>query len=232
MTPDHMVPNRSYTFPVDSILLLGPTGVGKSPLGDVIAQHGIFGRRCHHLDFGSELRDAVSRVDRMIAYAKKELDFIHGVLELGLLLENEHFPLAKKIISLYLDRVGFLEHNVLVLNGIPRHAGQARDIATLAAIHAVVVLDCSPNDVMCRIRDNVGGDRTERIDDNKELIENKLTIFQERTRPLIEHYTQRGCALYRISVSGDMTPIETYYNVSSLAAAYPPVTLVTEPPQR
>jgi adenylate kinase len=232
MTPYLMVQNIFYTFPVDAILLLGPTGVGKSPLGDVIARKGMFGRRCHHLDFGSELRDAVSCVDRSTAYAKNELDFIHGVLELGLLLENEHFPLAKKIISLYLDRVGFLEHDVLVLNGIPRHAGQARDIATLAAIHAVVVLDCSPNDIMCRIRDNVGGDRTERIDDHKGSIEKKLTIFRERTRPLIEHYTERGCALYRISVTGDMTPIETYYNVSSLAAAYPPVTLVTEPPQR
>ena len=166
------------------------------------------------------------------AYTKKELDFIHGVLERGLLLENEHFPLAKKIISLYLNRVGFSEHDVLVLNGIPRHPGQAQDIATIAVIHAVVVLDCSSNDIMRRIRDNIGGDRTERIDDSKELIEKKLTIFRERTTPLIEHYTQRGCALYRINVSRDMTPTETYFNVSSLAAAYPPVTLVTEPPQR
>jgi adenylate kinase family enzyme len=227
-----MVSNTFFTFPVDAILLLGPTGVGKSPLGDVIAQRGMFGRRCHHLDFGSELRDAVSCVDRSIAYAKEELDFIHGVLELGLLLENKHFTLAEKIISLYLNRVGFSEHDVLVLNGIPRHPGQARDIATIAAIHAVVVLDCSSNDILHRIRGNIGGDRTERIDDNKELIEKKLTIFRERTTPLIEHYTQQGCALYRISVSKDMTPTETYFKVSSLAAAYPPVTLVTEPPQR
>jgi len=227
-----MVPNIFYSFPVDAILLLGPTGVGKSPLGDVIARKGMFGRRCHHLDFGSELRDAVSRVDRSSAYAKKELNFIHGVLELGLLLENKHFPLAEKIISLYLNRVGFSKHDVLVLNGIPRHPGQARDIATIAAIHAVVVLDCSSNDIMHRIRGNIGGDRTERIDDNKELIEKKMTIFRERTTPLIEHYTQQGGALYRISVSRDMTPAETYFKVSSLAAAYPPVTLVTEPPQR
>jgi len=232
MTPYLMVPNIFYTFPVDSILILGPTGVGKSPLGDVIARKGMFGRRCHHLDFGSELRDAVSCMDRSTAYSKKELDFIHGVLELGLLLENEHFPLARKIISLYLDRVGFSEQDMLVLNGIPRHAGQARGIATIAAIHAIVVLDCSSNDILYRIRDNVGGDRTERIDDNKELIEKKLTIFRERTTPLIEHYTRQGCALYRISVSRDMTPTEAYDNVSSLAAAYPPVTLVTEPPQR
>jgi adenylate kinase len=221
-----------YTFPVDAILLLGPTGVGKSPLGDVIAQNSLFGRTCHHLDFGSELRGAISGGQRSDAYSIMELDFIHGVLERGLLLENEYFSLAKKIISLYLDRVGFAKHEVLVLNGIPRHAGQANDIATLAVIHAVVVLDCSADDVVCRIRENVGGDRTDRVDDNKELVDKKLSIFRKRTAPLINHYTQRRCALYSISVSADMTPSDAYRKISALAAAYPPVTLVTEPPQR
>ena len=221
-----------YAFPVDAILLLGPTGVGKSPLGDILAQNGLFGRTCRHLDFGSELRGAVSGGQRSAAYSTTELDFIHGVLERGLLLENEHFSLAEKIISLYLDRVGFSQHEVLVFNGIPRHAGQAHDIATIAAIHALVVLDCSADNVACRIRENVGGDRTVRIDDNMDLIKKKLSIFQERTAPLIDHYTQLGCALYRISVSADMTPSETYYSVLALAASYPPVTLVTEPPQR
>lgn len=227
-----MLQNTSYTFPVDAILLLGPTGVGKSPLGDVIAQNGLFGRRCHHLDFGFELRGAVSIVEWSAAYAKKELDFIHGVLELGLLLENEHFPLAEKIVSLYLNRVGFSEHDVLVLNGIPRHAGQARDIAPIAVIHAVIVLDCSPNDVLSRIRDNVGGDRPGRIDDNKELIEKKPLLFQERTTPLIDHYARLGQAIYRISVSGNMTPPEVYCTVSALAAVDPPISLVAEPPER
>ncbi len=221
-----------YTFPVDAILLLGPTGVGKSPLGDVIAQNGLFGRTCRHLDFGSELRSALSGGQRSAAYSTTELDFIHGVLERGLLLENEHFSLAIKIISLYLDRVGFAQHEVLVLNGIPRHAGQASDIALLVVIHTVVVLDCSADDVVCRIRENVGGDRMDRVDDNKELIKKKLSIFRERTAPLINHYTHCGCALYRINVSADMTPADAYCKVSALAAAYPPVTLVTEPPQR
>ena len=221
-----------YTFPVDAILLLGPTGVGKSPLGDNIAQHGLLGRTCHHLDFGSELRGAISGGRRATSYSTAELDFIRGVLERGLLLENAHFPLAEKIISRYLDRVGFAQHEVLVLNGIPRHAGQAHDIVTIAAIHAIVVLDCSADDVVCRIRENVGGDRTERVDDNRELIKKKLSTFRERTAPLINHYTQRGCALYRISVSADMTPSDAYCRLSALAAAYPPVALVAEPPQR
>jgi adenylate kinase family enzyme len=222
----------SYTCPVNSLLLLGPTGAGKSPLGDAIARKGLFGRKCHHLDFGSELRGAVSGGQRSSAYSKSELDFINGVLERGLLLENEHFSLAEKIIRLFLDRAGFTQLDILVLNGIPRHAGQAKDVATIAHIHALLVLNCTADDVFSRIRDNVGGDRTERIDDNKDLIEKKLVIFRKRTAPLIDHYEKEGCRVYRIGVSGAMTPAEVYRNLSLLAAAHPPVTLIAEPPQR
>jgi len=222
----------TFSFPVHAILLLGPTGVGKSPLGNAIADQGLFGRRCHHLDFGSELREAVSGDERSADYSAEELDFLNGVLERGLLLENEHFPLAQKIISLFQKRVSFAQHDLLVLNGIPRHAGQAQDMAVLATVHALIVLDCSADDVFCRIRDNTGGDRTERIDDNRDLVEKKLAIFRERTTPLVEHYTHNRCVVYRIRVSGTMTTDRTYLELRTLAAADPPVALVTEPPER
>ncbi len=221
-----------YSYPVDSILLLGPTGVGKSPLGFAIADRGLFDRKCHHLDFGAELRTAVSDGRRSAAYSATELDFIHSVLERGLLLENEHFPLAEKIISLFLDRVGFSQSNVLVLNGIPRHVGQAQDIATIAGIHALIVLDCSTETVFCRIRDDVGGDRLARVDDNKELIEKKLMIFRERTAPLIEHYARTGSFVYRLGISGITTTDQAYLQLLSLTTSHPPITLIAEPPQR
>ncbi len=224
--------HTAYPRPLDSILLLGPTGVGKSPLGNTISGVGLFGRRCHHLDFGSELRGAVSATCRSAFYTRDELNFIHDVLKKGLLLENEHFPLAVKIISLFLNRSGFSQEDILVLNGIPRHTGQARDIATIAKIQALCVLDGSADVVLCRIRSNVGGDRTEREDDNRWLIEKKLAIFRERTAPLIAHYEQQESPVYRISVTESMTPADAYRRLSSLAAAHPPVALVAEPPQR
>ncbi|HET6364722.1 MAG TPA: nucleoside monophosphate kinase [Nitrospirota bacterium] len=221
-----------YSYPVDSILLLGPTGVGKSPLGFAIADRGLFDRKCHHLDFGAELRTAVSDGRRSAAYSATELDFIHSVLKRGLLLENEHFPLAEKIISLFLDRVGFSQSNVLVLNGIPRHVGQAQDIAAIAGIHALIVLDCSTETVFCRIRDDVGGDRLARVDDNKELIEKKLMIFRERTAPLIEHYARTGSFVYRLGISGITTTDQAYLQLLSLTTSHPPIALIAEPPQR
>ena len=223
---------KFYQYPIDSILLLGPTGVGKSPLGDAIARNGLFGRRCHHLDFGSELRGAVSREELSSAYSSNELDFLRGVLEQGLLLENEHFPLAEKIFSLFLDRAGFASHGLLILNGIPRHTGQSKDIARIARILALIVLDCTVDDVFHRIQNNVGGDRSERLDDDKKLIAKKLEIFQERTAPLIDYYSKGGCRIYRVNVSATTTTEQAYQSLSSLAAAHPPVSLVAEPPQR
>jgi adenylate kinase family enzyme len=222
----------TYLYPINAILLLGPTGVGKSPLGDAIAVQGLFGRRCHHLDFGSELRSAVSTKERSADYSNEELTFIHGVLERGLLLENEHFPLAKKILGLFLKRASFSQHDLLVLNGIPRHTGQAQDMAELATIHALIVLDSSADDVFFRIRENVGKDRTERIDDDRDLVEKKLAIFRERTAPLVDHYAHQGSAVYRIRVTGTMTTDRTYRELRTLAAVDPPVALVAEPPER
>ncbi len=220
-----------YTLPVASILLLGPTGSGKSPLGDAVARYGLVGRRAHHLDFGAELRAIASGEREQGTYTKDELEFIEGVLKRGLLLENEHFALAEKIIRLFLGRNGFANDHLLVLNGIPRHAGQARDMARIADIQALVVLDCSVDDVFCRLRDNVGGDRTERVDDHRGLVEKKLNTYRERTAPLIEHYEKSGRKTYLLEISGATTAEKAYQKLSALAAADPPVTLVAEPPQ-
>ena len=222
----------SYSYPVNALLLVGPTGVGKSPLGDALAQKGLFGRRCHHLDFGSELRGAVSGGDRSASYTADELTFIHGVLEQGLLLEDEHFPLARKIVSLFLGRVGFSSGDLLILNGMPRHHGQARDVATIARVHGLIVLDCSADDVFYRIHHNVGGDRTERIDDNRDLIEKKLVIFRQRTAPLIEHYEQTGSRIYRLTIAGTTSTEQAYQKILKLAALHPPLAFVAEPPER
>lgn len=221
----------SFTFPVDAMLILGPTGSGKSPLGDLFTSRGFLGRRAHHLDFGSELRAIVSGTGSS-SYTPAEQDFIVGVLERGLLLENEHFALAGKIINLFLDRSRFRSGDLLVLNGIPRHEGQAKDIASIARIHALVVLDCSAGSVFCRIRENTGGDRTGREDDERRLIEKKLGIFRERTAPLIEHYERSGSRIYRIDINERTTTGSAYHRLSSLAAADPPVPLIAEPPQR
>jgi adenylate kinase len=227
-----MAEKRIYSFPIDALLLLGPTGSGKSPLGNELENHGFCGRPCLHLDFGSELRAAVSDNNRSVFYSSEELYFIDTVLEQGLLLENEHFPLAEKIITLLLNRSGFTNRHILVLNGIPRHTGQAISMTPFASVHALIVLDCTVDDVYHRIRENTGRDRCGRVDDDRELIGKKISLFSERTAPLVEYYKKNGSSVYRLPISKDTTPERAHRSLLTLAAAHPPVAFITEPPKR
>lgn len=113
---------QTNSLPVDAVLLLGPAGSGKSPLGDHIAIISLFGKKAHHLDFGAELRATSSGDNSSLLYTASDLALIKGVLEQVLLLENQHFPFARKIICSFLDRSVFSSNEVLILNGVPRHA--------------------------------------------------------------------------------------------------------------
>lgn len=222
----------SFSLPSKAILLIGPTGAGKSPLGDVIARSGFLGRTAHHLDFGSELRTIAAGNSPSGAFSAEEIEFLRGVLERGLLLENERFALANRIIRTFLEQSRHQTGDLLVLNGIPRHIGQARDIESVADIGAIISLECSTDDVFIRIEKNAGGDRSGRTDDEKHWIEKKLEVFRERTAPLIEHYAKQGSAVYRLPIGATVTAGEAYRDLSALAAANPPISLVAEPPKR
>lgn len=221
-----------YSFPVNAALLLGPTGAGKSPLGELISRNGLFGKRAHHLDFGAELRAILTRTDTSRLYTSSEIVFIKGVLEQGLLLENRHFPLARNIIRSFLVRSGYSSDDVLVLNGIPRHIGQARDIAAIASIRLLIILDCSEDSVFCRLRDNVDGDRSGRFDDAAALVDKKLRLFKERTAPLVDHYKNAVAAVFPVAMSRSTTAEDAYRQISMPAPGHPPVPFFAEPPQR
>ena len=69
----------------------------------------------------------------------------------------------------------------------------------------VVHLDCSAETVFQRIRTNVGGDRTERPDDQRQAIGHKLRLFTERTAPLVDHYHSRGVRIVTLQVTAATT---------------------------
>ncbi|MCX7427258.1 MAG: hypothetical protein NTW96_16720 [Planctomycetia bacterium] len=54
----------------DAMLLLGPTGSGKTPLGDLLERRGLGGRRCVHFDFGAHLRRIVKHYAQLGAMLK------------------------------------------------------------------------------------------------------------------------------------------------------------------
>jgi adenylate kinase len=199
----------------EAILLLGPTGSGKTPLGELIEEQGLWGRPCVHFDFGANLRRVVmrDRPDEMIS--RPDLDFLKEVLRSGALLENEHFPIAERLLRSFLVERDPQARRLVVLNGLPRHVGQAEAIDAILSIRGVICLDCSAETVLERISANVGGDRTGRPDDHPGSIRRKLRVFGARTAPLVEHYRDRGARIERLEIAAGMTAAEMWQLLQS-----------------
>jgi adenylate kinase family enzyme len=184
----------------DGLLLLGPTGSGKTPLGAELASRGLAGRSCLHFDFGETLRAAASSPGDFLFLSEGDLFVIRESLGTGALLEDEHFPIARALLLGFADTAGAGEGDLLVLNGLPRHTGQARHLESTVEMKGVVHLSCDPETVSRRIRRDTGGDRRGRTDDSLPEIAEKLDRFRKRTEPLIAFYQDRGVETVTIEV--------------------------------
>ena len=188
-----------------ALLLLGPTGSGKTPLGELIERRGLAGARCLHFDFGANLRRLVERDRPDEHLGRQDLAFLCRVLQSGALLENEQFSIAERVLRSLLAERGAGPDTVIVLNGLPRHAGQADAVDRILDVREVIRLCCTAETVLARIASNVGGDRTGRDDDDAASIRRKLELFEARTAPLIDHYRARGARIATIEVTPAMT---------------------------
>ena len=202
------------------MLLIGPTGVGKTPFGSCLEKNGFRGRRCLHFDFGHELRTLAQKEAAPEGFSCQEHAFIRDVLEKGLLLENEHFPIAEKVIDAFMRRSGFGRDDILVLNGLPRHEEQAADIDRKMTITNLIVLECAVEDIFKRIGSNAGGDRVGRSDDGIEMVRKKLDIFHARTAPLVSYYANAGKDVFRLKVTHSSTAEDLYTDFLPLACKH------------
>jgi adenylate kinase len=204
--------------PWNSWLLLGPTGSGKTPLGRLFEEKGLGKRRCRHFDFGAELRAAEADPLRGPGLSASDTKVIRRSLDTGVLLEDHEFPIALNVLRAFVRREGVGGDDLLILNGLPRHVGQARMMEDTVKVLAVVSLEAGPEIVRERIRLNTGGDRVERPDDELQAIRRKLVIFRMRTLPLIEYYENREVPVFRLAVGIRTTAEEMSKPVVEFAA--------------
>lgn len=149
---------------------------------------------CAHFDFGAELRKIADAPTPPKGFDDKEIKFVQKVLADGALLEDDSFPLAEKILSLYIRNS---EGRVLVMNGLPRHTGQAEALKKLIDVKCVLHFDCDSATAAKRIKNNTGGDRACRKDDNPKAIAKRHAIYLERTSKLIDYYQKQGVPVVR-----------------------------------
>ncbi len=169
------------------------------------------GRPCVHFDFGAALRALVrqDRPDELLS--RDDLDFLADVLRRRALLEDQHFPLAERILRAFLRDRDAGATAVVVLNGFPRHLGQAEALEGLVQMQAVVFLPARPETVVKRIQANTGGDRQDREDDDPGSVAAKLAVFAERTAPMLDYYRRRNVPVLQTEVDVMTTAEELWH---------------------
>jgi adenylate kinase family enzyme len=187
----------------EAMLIVGPTGSGKTPLGDLLQERGLGGRRCHHFDFGAELRALTAAEEEPKPFSAEDVAFVRRVLAEGALLEDEDFHIAEKALGAFMARRSVREDDLVVLNGMPRHVGQAEAVDRLLTVGEVVMLSCTADVVCRRIATDAGGDREGRLDDCVERIGRKLETYRQRTEPLAAHYRACGARVRVFAVEAD-----------------------------
>jgi adenylate kinase len=162
-----------------NLLIMGPPGSGKGTQGERLAA------RLHlrHIATGDLLRAEVAAGTPLGRQAEELMD--RGDLVPDQMIMDLLMP---KILDAASGE-GYL------LDGFPRSVDQAveaRQIAEAAGADpdAVIYLDVGHDELMRRIlaRAQIEG----RADDNPETVENRLQVFEESTRPLIDYYRKRG----------------------------------------
>jgi adenylate kinase len=162
-----------------NVLLIGPPGSGKGTQGERLAQR----LGLEHIAAGDLLRAEVSGntpLGRQVAEFMNRGDLVPDLV----------------ILSLLMPRVlAASEANGYLLDGFPRSVEQAVEARSLAervgaSPDAVIYLDAPRDELVRRIlaRAEVEG----RADDNPETVANRLQVFDEATRPLVDYYRQRG----------------------------------------
>lgn len=162
-----------------NVLLIGPPGSGKGTQGERLAQR----LGLEHIAAGDLLRAEVANgtpLGRQVSDLMQRGDLVPDVV----------------ILSLLMPRVlAAAEANGYLLDGFPRSVEQAVEARALAeragaSPDAVIYLDAPREELVRRIlaRAAVEG----RADDNPETVANRLQVFDEATRPLVDYYRQRG----------------------------------------
>lgn len=195
---------KQWTTRLGALLLLGPTGSGKTPLGDCLERRGLWNRRCFHFDFGANLRRVADEGGHGLSAS--DLETVRDALRRNALLEDSQFPIAERILADFILRRDVQGGDLLVLNGLPRHVGQAEAIDRLLRVRLVIALDCPSETVLSRIAGNTGGDRAGRQDDSPAEIARKLEIYRSRTVPLLDRYAAEGVQIAAFDVEESTRP--------------------------
>jgi len=198
---------------IKALLLVGPTGAGKTPLGRLLEEKGLQGLRVHHFDFGEELRKIASTQTKV---RQDIVDLIRSILFEGRLLNPEEYFIFLETINEFIRTRRYKEGELIALNGFPRDLKQAEFIDSHVDIIGVINLSATFEVLDYRLKNDPAGDRKGRTDDTPQLVAKKLAWFFERNIPLVEYYKRKGVKILNLLVDKEDTGETLYQKLLNL----------------
>ncbi len=199
------------------ILLLGPPGAGKGTQSSKIAEtYGV-----DHVTTGDALR------------ANKDMETDHGTpreyMDAGELVPD---PVVNEIVRAALE-----EADGFVLDGYPRNRSQAAYLDDITDLDLVALLEVPREELVDRLTgrrvcadcganfhvefeppaeegvcDVCGGELYQRDDDDEETVRERLSVFDENTRPVVEHFDEQG---ELVRIDGEGSPDEVWADLEA-----------------
>jgi adenylate kinase len=173
-----------------NVLLIGPPGSGKGTQGERLSKR--LGLR--HIATGDLLR---KEVQDGTGLGQR----VTGYLDRGELVPDE--VIIDLVLPLVLEAAA---HEGYLLDGFPRSVEQAERVRLRVAElggspDAAIYLDTSRAVLVQRLHERalIEG----RADDTTDVIDNRLKVFEDDTRPLVDYYRSRGLL---VVVDGDLDP--------------------------
>ena len=213
-----------------NVILLGPPGAGKGTQASQICEK----FNIPQISTGDMLRAAVVAGTEIGLKAKK-------VIDAGSLVSDDI------IIALVKERIQSPDcNNGYLLDGFPRTIAQADSLKTQGInINYVVEVQVPDEDIVIRMSgrrvhlasgrtyhidfnppivqnkdDLTGEDLIQRIDDNEEIVRERLSIYHEQTQPLVNYYREdafednSGTKFHSISGVGTLDEVKTRINTA------------------
>ncbi len=181
--------------------MLGPPGSGKGTYASRLnALLGI-----PHISTGDMIRDEIrsrTEISEKLKQYSERGELVPDEIVINLLANRLKKPDCKK---------GF------ILDGFPRNINQAKSLDEISVIDVVLNLSVADeiiitrlsNRVICKkcgaiynlltlkpktegVCDSCGGELYQRYDDKPEVIQERLNVYREKTKPLIDYYKKKG----------------------------------------
>jgi adenylate kinase len=181
------------------LIIFGAPGAGKGTQAKKIAEI----HQLHHLSTGDLFRKEIKNKTDLGIEAKKYSSKGELVPD-SLVIE-----ILKKEIEKHPKSSGF------VFDGFPRNLNQAQELDKMLAkknteIQAVLALEVPDQELIKRIKNRAKN--SSRVDDqNEEIINNRLEIYQKDTKPLLDYYQEQD-KVYEINGLGDIDKITDRLN--------------------